>query len=300
MYINKNIRHFREKGNMSQELLAEKMNITRQAVSKWESGESNPSTRNLLELAKIFNVSVNELIGIESDNAKEITKSKPIDWVKILSILSLILAFVPFSVGIIFHKFLPETIPMHYNAAGQINRYGSRNELLVLASCLSLFVIVATIFLVIIKYKKNYKIFLLLSSVFISLVFIVIQVVFTVMAINKSELVQLKNSEMMGIMCIVINLLMLLFGVALPFTKPNPIFGLRITSTMDDPENWSKTHRLAGITIVACSAAGALFAALTSGYISLLSLLFWVVGMIVPVIYSILLQHKNHLNTNKK
>lgn len=48
--------------NMTQEYVAEAVGVSRQAVSKWEVGSSEPSTSNLLALAKLFDVSVEELI----------------------------------------------------------------------------------------------------------------------------------------------------------------------------------------------------------------------------------------------
>lgn len=51
---------------MSQEQVAEALGISRQAVSKWENGTAEPSTSNLLALAKLYGVDVNELLrGIQ-------------------------------------------------------------------------------------------------------------------------------------------------------------------------------------------------------------------------------------------
>ena len=47
---------------MTQEFVAERLGVSRQAVSKWESGASDPSTSNLLALAKLFQVSPEELL----------------------------------------------------------------------------------------------------------------------------------------------------------------------------------------------------------------------------------------------
>ena len=44
---------YRKKANMSQEELADKLNVSRQAVSKWERGESSPDTDNLIALASL-------------------------------------------------------------------------------------------------------------------------------------------------------------------------------------------------------------------------------------------------------
>ncbi len=52
----------REECKMTQEFVAEAIGVSRQAVSKWENGTSDPSTSNLLALAKLFHMSVEDLI----------------------------------------------------------------------------------------------------------------------------------------------------------------------------------------------------------------------------------------------
>jgi transcriptional regulator with XRE-family HTH domain len=59
--------------HMTQEFVAESIGVTRQAVSKWENGTADPSTSNLLALAKLYGVSAEELlhqVGPESGEAK--------------------------------------------------------------------------------------------------------------------------------------------------------------------------------------------------------------------------------------
>ena len=52
----------RTRCKMTQEFVAESLGVSRQAVSKWESGASDPSTSNLLALAKLYGVSAEELL----------------------------------------------------------------------------------------------------------------------------------------------------------------------------------------------------------------------------------------------
>ena len=47
---------------MTQEFVAEHLGVSRQAVSKWENGTSDPSTANLLALAKLYNISAEDLL----------------------------------------------------------------------------------------------------------------------------------------------------------------------------------------------------------------------------------------------
>ncbi|MCR4879518.1 MAG: helix-turn-helix domain-containing protein [Bacilli bacterium] len=58
---------YRKKAGLSQEELADKLGVSRQAVSKWECAESSPDTDNLIALAKIYNVSLDELINGDED-----------------------------------------------------------------------------------------------------------------------------------------------------------------------------------------------------------------------------------------
>lgn len=56
------LKEHRMRCKMTQEFVAESLGISRQAVSKWENGTSDPSTSNLFALAKLFGVSVEELL----------------------------------------------------------------------------------------------------------------------------------------------------------------------------------------------------------------------------------------------
>lgn len=65
MSIAKNIYNLRKKINLSQESLAEKIGVTRQTISNWESGISTPDLKQSKELSKIFNVTIDELADNE-------------------------------------------------------------------------------------------------------------------------------------------------------------------------------------------------------------------------------------------
>lgn len=68
MEIGKKILELRKKVNLSQEQLAEKINVTRQTISKWELNETAPDIKQAKELSKIFNVSLDELTDNEVKN----------------------------------------------------------------------------------------------------------------------------------------------------------------------------------------------------------------------------------------
>ena len=63
MGIQETIKTLREKHGLSQDQLAERVMVTRQAVSRWENGETQPNTDTLKLLSKEFDVSINTLLG---------------------------------------------------------------------------------------------------------------------------------------------------------------------------------------------------------------------------------------------
>ena len=68
--LNENIKNFRKNKGYTQEELANKLNVVRQTISKWEKGYSVPDAEMLKKLAEIFDTNVSQLLGstIEQDS----------------------------------------------------------------------------------------------------------------------------------------------------------------------------------------------------------------------------------------
>ena len=83
--IGKFIAEQRKKNNLTQMQLAEKLNITDRAISKWENGKAMPDSGVMLELCNELKISVNELLSgemIEMNNYNEIVEKNLLDMVK--------------------------------------------------------------------------------------------------------------------------------------------------------------------------------------------------------------------------
>ncbi len=63
--------NLRKERGLSQEELAERLGISRQAVSKWERAESSPDTDNLIALAELYQISLDELLLISTEEKEE-------------------------------------------------------------------------------------------------------------------------------------------------------------------------------------------------------------------------------------
>lgn len=78
--VGKNIKFFREKKNITQSELADKLCVTRQAVSNWENGKTEPDIEMLNKIASVLEISIEELIyGFKREtkiiNTKNVTEN---------------------------------------------------------------------------------------------------------------------------------------------------------------------------------------------------------------------------------
>ena len=67
MTLGERLKMYRTQKGLSQEKIAEMLDVSRQAVTKWEAGQTTPSSDNLIALANLYDVSLDELIG-KSEN----------------------------------------------------------------------------------------------------------------------------------------------------------------------------------------------------------------------------------------
>lgn len=78
MELYEKLYELRRASGMSQEELAEKLGVSRQAVSKWESGATQPELSKLIELSKLYSVSVDELLSLEHAKPEQDATESPV------------------------------------------------------------------------------------------------------------------------------------------------------------------------------------------------------------------------------
>ena len=76
MDFSKNLQLLRKEAGLSQEEVAEKLHLSRQAVSKWESAQALPDIGTCIKLCEILNITPNRLMGIE-DQSVQTAKTAP-------------------------------------------------------------------------------------------------------------------------------------------------------------------------------------------------------------------------------
>lgn len=89
--MNENILKLRKDLKLSQEELAEKVGVTRQTISNWELGETQPNVEQLKKLSEIFSVSIDELVG---NDVKGILEEKISNTEKLAGIIIKILKVI--------------------------------------------------------------------------------------------------------------------------------------------------------------------------------------------------------------
>ena len=65
------LKSFRKQAKMSQEKLSEKLGVSRQAVTKWETGLGIPEIENIRAISELFEISIDELLSDELEVKKE-------------------------------------------------------------------------------------------------------------------------------------------------------------------------------------------------------------------------------------
>ena len=65
------IKHYRKQAGLSQEKMAEKIGVSRQAITKWENGTGTPDISNLMAIANLFQLSIDELLSNEKTESKK-------------------------------------------------------------------------------------------------------------------------------------------------------------------------------------------------------------------------------------
>lgn len=95
MALHDNLKKFREDKGLSQNEMAEKMHVSRQTISKWETGKSFPDIESIIAFSNIFEVSLDELLKEEKNIIVNDPENHRIDESQLLIIISVISLIIP-------------------------------------------------------------------------------------------------------------------------------------------------------------------------------------------------------------
>lgn len=139
--------------------------------------------------------------------------------------------------------FLPETIPVHFNGQGAVDRYGNRMEIFVFAF-ISLAASAALLLARRMDPKReNYERFM---KTFYTIIFMVNLIILGIMFMTLMESFHPGSINVNIFMCMLLGMMFATIGNIMPKTKSNFMIGVRTPWTLSSDEVWYRTHRMAG------------------------------------------------------
>ncbi len=147
--IGTRIAKLRNQYSYSQEYVAEKLKVSRQAVSKWEQSQSSPDTNNLIALSELFNVSVEYLttgkMQEQKSEAKEAEKPQAKNSQRVVGYILLSTGLLSLILGIIL-DFILIILSAYFIVSGIVCLLAKKHFLLIMIFTLALVTLVASIF----------------------------------------------------------------------------------------------------------------------------------------------------------
>lgn len=196
-------------------------------------------------------------------------------------ILTSVIILLPILLGLLFWNALPEQIPTHWNAAGEIDQYSSK--------AFAIFVI--PLFLLAVHWlctfvtnsdKKNSNQNLQPMTMVLWICPIISVVLFGLIYAVSMGL----TIDMNTVMPLILGAAFVLIGNYLPKCRQNHTIGIKLPWTVHNEENWNKTHRLGGKLWVLGGFLLMLSVLLPAGLIPWAVLLVLIVLAIIPTVYS--------------
>lgn len=202
---------------------------------------------------------------------------------KVLMITSIII-LLPMLVGLVLWNQLPDKIPFHWNAAGEVDGWASKPVAVFVPSAMMLALQWLCLLVTSADPKKQNHPEKVIHLVFwlIPLLTVFISALMYVSALGVSVRVETLMPILLGVVFIAI-------GNYLPKCKQNYTIGIKIPWTLASEENWNRTHRLAGWVWV-----GGGIVMMLSGFFGIfwLTLVPAIIMVLVPLIYSYILHRK--------
>lgn len=212
----------------------------------------------------------------------------------IISIISIILTAVTL-------QFMPDLVPMHYNAAGEIDRWGSKYENFIFP----ILIIAFALFwhLLILYYEKkaakttvekecaeilsNIKV-LKIVSVSVTCMFVVMQGFFLYSAYVEANTNATSACIDVGkLTCILCGVLFIVIGNFMPKTKKNPVAGVRVKWSMYNDTTWMKSNRFGAVSLIVTGVLIVVTSVFVAQNVALFCMIAYIiVDMFVTLIYS--------------
>lgn len=254
-----NLKKYRRQKGYSQSELASKLFVSRQCISKWEKGVTQPDLETLNKISELLGVSIDVLIKDDCDDVT--TDVRDTDLNRILLIVNILVALFCVFAFVSLWRFLPQRIPAHWTH-GAIDRYGSSAEIFLNLITVAVFLIVGVITYFVLRSALNHK--LIIGTHLVIVGFQVTYLIFIVVMYAN------YITAVLPLLTCLSASLILCVSIAMhpKIAKQNQWLGVRTRETLSDKTVWNKTNALACYLFTACS------------------LIIWIVSFIVVSVWS--------------
>ena len=199
-------------------------------------------------------------------------------------ILKYLLMIAPFLMILAVYSKLPAEVPMHWNIHGEIDRYGSRNELFLIAGLNVFFGVFLSAIAKIDPKQKNYMRF---RETYEWIIIWTLGFMTVLMGIVLTETIQPGTVNTSKVVCVMVGVLFVALGNMMPKVKQNYFTGVKTPWALSNDVVWNKTQRLGGKSLVLGGILILLSAFLSNGKV----MVFVIIGVsvlvsIVPTVMS--------------
>jgi len=194
-----------------------------------------------------------------------------------------VLMLLSLAAGIIALPFLPEQIPAHYNAAGQVDRWGSRYETLIFPA---MTVLIGLIMLAASKYSEkkekngqNNAKLVLITGIACCILFILMQAYYLYAGFQRVEDLSSLSVDISRLVFGVMGVIMIVLGNVMPKAKNNAFIGLRTPWSRKNDEVWKKSQKFGGVSFMLGGLATLAVCIFTEG----ISCMLWSLSILVLI-----------------
>ena len=154
-----------------------------------------------------------------------------------------LLALLPLLLMAVFYARLPDRVPMHWGFDGEIDRYGSKNELWLIGALGPLFALLFQFLPRLDPKKRNYERF---HTYYEAFALVLVAFIAVMMGVALLESFRPGTVSVGRVVSALVGSLFVFIGNLMGKVKPNFFLGIRTPWTLSDPDVWNRTHRLGG------------------------------------------------------
>lgn len=216
---------------------------------------------------------------------------------KTKSVIYTILTGLPLVATLVSLFFMPETVPVHFDINNQVDRWGSKYELLILPIVILVMGIVIILSAKRIDKKENnsnnnYKVFTTVGIVLL-IVFNIITFYILYIGFTNAHTLDNMQVDIYSLLALMFGVMFVIIGNIMPKIRLNHILGIRNMWTMSSETVWKKTHRLGGFASIVTGLLIIVSSFVFSGKVSLIILIGLIlINAIVTTIYSYVVSKK--------